>query len=663
MYPILWFRRNRDNDSYLHALILGAVFGCCSSSHLALASDSDAKQAGVQIAQILEREAAGESVDRDAALSTVFADDASNEAKTFGWQSGKVIVRKNWVPVANLSSEYLHSSTKKYLEKRQSVSLDASGHRVMAKWCADQGLLDQARAHWNGVVGELPDDIEARQALGHEKIADQWFAREELQAAKDQAVRNLKSAKVWMPKIRQWVTTLGGTNGDKKVQALNEIRKIDDPNAVFALRTAAVQVAPQTSVHFVKAICRFRTKEACMALTSIAILDPSSPSGLQAIEGLVEYPLAFFVPDILQCMSTATKSNAKLVHHANGDLVLEVVQLKEMAKEVRTEKLEKLLAIDNFAGVAGSSPLSTIFHIDRESPGANVFDLTVISNTSVASEVSSSETNRAISDIQNEVAKQAAAVKSQQKRLADVLRSTTGAKLGDDAKEWWSWWESTTEIPRSRSYKVQTAYDRSSPLYEANPYRRSYIPALLGYDPSIPPPESVPASVTLRGTPTSFGPISQSCLGAGTLIQTESGLMPVEQIRIGDLIISKDVATGEVGLKPVLQTTRRPPAPTRDLVVGEQKIRATLGHYWWVSGDGWIQTGFLKPGMLLHTARGNVPVTEVVEASSAETFNLVVADWHTYFVGSERILSYDVTELTPTLQVVPGLSAATIVAK
>ena len=40
-----------------------------------------------------------------------------------------------------------------------------------------------------------------------------------------------------------------------------------------------------------------------------------------------------------------------------------------------------------------------------------------------------------------------------------------------------------------------------------------------------------------------------------------------------------------------------------------------------------------------------------------ETYNLVVPDSHTYFVGSERLLSWDATDLQPTFQLVPGLPA------
>jgi hypothetical protein len=49
---------------------------------------------------------------------------------------------------------------------------------------------------------------------------------------------------------------------------------------------------------------------------------------------------------------------------------------------------------------------------------------------------------------------------------------------------------------------------------------------------------------------------------------------------------------------------------------------------------------------------------EAVEPGNHEqTYNLVVADFHTYFAGADRALSHDNTIRQPTDRVVPGLAA------
>ena len=149
--------------------------------------------------------------------------------------------------------------------------------------------------------------------------------------------------------------------------------------------------------------------------------------------------------------------------------------------------------------------------------------------------------------------------------------------------------------------------------------------------------------------------IQYSCLVAGTLIQTSTGLVPVESVQIGDLVVSQNVETAELTLKPVILTTVRPPKTTIKIKAGSETIEATGGHLWWVSGHGWVKSRELKPGMMLHTATGTTEVEETVENPTPQpTYNLVVDEFHTYFVGPQRVLSYDNTLLKPTLRQVPG---------
>ena len=88
-------------------------------------------------------------------------------------------------------------------------------------------------------------------------------------------------------------------------------------------------------------------------------------------------------------------------------------------------------------------------------------------------------------------------------------------------------------------------------------------------------------------------------------------------------------------------------------------IRATGGHLFWVAGHGWTRSRQLQSGMRLHTALGTATIQSVVaEPDKQPAYNLIVPDFHTYFVGTDRVLSYDNTPLQPTTCKVPGLSLA-----
>lgn len=63
----------------------------------------------------------------------------------------------------------------------------------------------------------------------------------------------------------------------------------------------------------------------------------------------------------------------------------------------------------------------------------------------------------------------------------------------------------------------------------------------------------------------------------------------------------------------------------------------------------------LKPGMLVRCVDGAEPVLSIQQNRTVETHNLVVADFHSYFVGEEKTLCHDNTDQRPTLALAPGI--------
>ena len=111
----------------------------------------------------------------------------------------------------------------------------------------------------------------------------------------------------------------------------------------------------------------------------------------------------------------------------------------------------------------------------------------------------------------------------------------------------------------------------------------------------------------------------------------------------------------ELALKPVLRTTERPPENLFKLDVGRESIECTGGHPFWVSGQGWVKARNLESSARLHAVAGTRVIGNVEQAGLEVTYNLIVADFHTYFVGEGKILTHDNTIRGPTGAVVPGL--------
>ena len=86
-----------------------------------------------------------------------------------------------------------------------------------------------------------------------------------------------------------------------------------------------------------------------------------------------------------------------------------------------------------------------------------------------------------------------------------------------------------------------------------------------------------------------------ACFAAGTLVHTKEGLVPIEQIKVGDWVLSKhDNGTGKRAYKRVLRTIARPPErvievkyfpdPSEPRVA---RITCTINHPFWVKNLGW----------------------------------------------------------------------------
>ena len=124
--------------------------------------------------------------------------------------------------------------------------------------------------------------------------------------------------------------------------------------------------------------------------------------------------------------------------------------------------------------------------------------------------------------------------------------------------------------------------------------------------------------------------------------------MPIETIRVGDLVLSKNEVTGEVAPKPVTDLIRPEPKPLYQLQAfdagGEaETFHATDDHPWKVEGKGWAETLDLKPGDRIDTGSGaDMVVTSLTLTERVEpTYNLTVADWHTFMVGEDQVVVHN----------------------
>ncbi len=130
-----------------------------------------------------------------------------------------------------------------------------------------------------------------------------------------------------------------------------------------------------------------------------------------------------------------------------------------------------------------------------------------------------------------------------------------------------------------------------------------------------------------------------NCFVAGTKVLTEDGEKPIEEIKIGDKVLSKDAKTGKKAYKKVLQLFQHDDDKIYTIYVGNQKIEATGNHPFWVEGKGWVLVEDLMVGDILLQSDGKkLKIDKIDFEHRIETvYNFEVEDYHTYFVSDLRI--------------------------
>lgn len=137
------------------------------------------------------------------------------------------------------------------------------------------------------------------------------------------------------------------------------------------------------------------------------------------------------------------------------------------------------------------------------------------------------------------------------------------------------------------------------------------------------------------------------CLPEGTSITTKDGVKPIEEIKVGDLVLSKETSSGLQSYKPVEKLYSGYSDEIFSLSIGNKTIETTGNHPFWVDGKGWIPADELQPGDQLETGNGDLITVEGITVSyePRKVFNFTVSDFHTYYVSDLGILTHNLLEV------------------
>jgi hypothetical protein len=591
------------------------------------------------VEQVLRAEVVGH-VDRREKLTGILRDHPGSASAH--WQSGFVRVGEAWLSFDQIPKATESDAYQEYLRRRRQSSKEPEEQLNLANFCRDKGLLEQERAHLSASLPAVNEVVESAilRRLGLVLVGNRWISTAELANWRESNRGATILVKRWSPKIEKIVEFIEGPPRQREI-GMTKLRQLTDPGVIPAIEYVMCG-RETTAVAAVEKLEKMPACEATLALAKQAMFSQWPEVRQRAVFALKSRRFEDFVPDLLGLLASPRKAtrwswwsytrDESVSQITTGHISLMSCYL--VARETDDQfQVDVLTTVDyrlnDLIAMRGK-----IFSESELTRGIKPSDNAWINGIILGKQI---DMARAEAQQQRdaELALEAANDRTEElnRRAIEVLSVVSGRDPTPDPQNWWQWWSEFSDSERGEKQLVV----QMDETYLGNP------------DAGFP--------VAVKRTP------CLCCLCAGTPVWTDHGPQPIEQISIGDMVLSQDIESGQLAYKPVLLTTVRPPKELRAMRLQNETIVCTGGHCFWNSGSGWIKARDVESQTLLHTITGNSPVFAAKQETSTKTYNLVVADFHTYFAGKTGLLCHDLLTPQPTNNILPGLLRAKAIAK
>jgi hypothetical protein len=596
------------------------LIGCLNFAHAGEGRNESKARAQEATAKAIAAELAGDLETRANLLEEAAKADPYSPAHV---QQGMLRDKGRWLSIDEAAEKIAEKKAlQRYEELRDQLPDTAPAHWKMAQLCVTAKLADQARAHTDRVLQLDPNFEPARAALGFKKIGGVWVSPQQIALEDAHAKAEAASIAKYGKTMREILSGLKSTAKQPREKALQSLAAIRDADAILAAEKILSPENEPIALAVIDHVATIKDPIATLSLARHAVFYPGHEARHAAAIKLGERDLHDYAPSLLALLSSPIQSGAQPVFNQRGQLMgLRQVFTREGQEQnqvlmVDTEVVRQPVAT-RVVGLRNGLEAATARALAAR-------DNQAVENITQSAMASQSQSREEAVRAQNVQIEQTNA------RVMHALSVAANVELPPYPDSWWKWYDDEIGLLRG-----ENKYTTASRVYLQN-YAPTYQVAME--------------------TPVAIG--GGECFVAGTVVTTHRGLIAIEKIKLGDLVLSKNIAKGVLEFKPVLQTTIRPIEEVTILRAGANQFECTRGHFFWVSGRGWVKAEDLRPGMVLHAAESPVKIDEVCMGREAETYNLRVADNANYFVGQGRILSHDVTPRTPTREVIPGYIAA-----
>ena len=518
------------------------------------------------------------------------------------WHSGHVQVSDQWLTVDQAEDNATRkSAVAAYRKLRNLHAGSLTGELALARWCRKHRLPQRERLHWAGALRLDPSNTESRRRLGVREFDGRLLTANQIKDWKENRRAIERASQYWRPRLKRWRREIESSPSPNQSEAWKQFSNVEDHEAVPSLVQMFATSKPEMQRHIVEVLGNIKEQVATDALVRLAVDGPSSEIREAAGAELSDRSWFGFVPSLLNRLGATVE--CRYYVDTFGDGIFSNISYSQ-------EQPFRVLNVSR--SVNARYPIV----IQPNATESGISNAVYRQRAAVTNEASN-QYRRVFQALQAVQAKNTRTNRFNE-RIYAALRTSTGQQHGSRPQFWWDWWKDYNEIDAG---VVKPEID-----YRDTKYCRRIIHSV-------------------------------SCFPAGTLVWTDIGPVAIESMRRGDRVLSQHPNSGELTYQLVLDTTIRPPSETLKILVADERIEATLGHPFWVVGDGWRMAKELKVGDQLHGVQGGVTIDKIEPGETVEAHNLIVADTNTYFVGKHRVLVHDNKPRRAIELPVPGWSA------
>jgi hypothetical protein len=527
------------------------------------------------------------------------------------------------------SDEARTAALAEYNARRASTPGTADAQWDLARWCEQKGLKAEAIAHFTAVTRLDPSREQAWKHLGLRKHEGRWMTPEQIAEERDEAAAQRRADVRCLDRLRS-IKRLFAIRG-RLADAQRALAEVTDPRAARAVWTVFAQGGEADQGRAIQLFGQIDAPEASLDLAALAVRSPTPENRRRAIETLVRRDPRDVIGPLIEQIRTPLKYEVRYVRGPGrpGSLFVEGEQFNirriyeaPLPPEVRDRRAGLDRDRDRDPPAA-----RTILQVSAKERDDRVSDRDEERREEARDEAASirrnwEEAQRAAISAEQRLEADLAAVRAYNAdvtayngRVLPVLHAVTGQDLGSDRQVWLQWWTDQRGYVYKRPQAPKPTYVQDvPPLYQPN-----------------------------------FNRVGHSCFAAGTLVRTIGGPRPIEDLAVGDIVLTQDTRTGALSFQPVLAVFHNPPAETLRIDLGGETVVATPIHRFWRAGHGWVMARELKPGDAIRTLAGTARVVALTAEAVQPVFNLEVSAGHAFFVGNDAALVHDNSLVRPQL--------------